>query len=329
MRDASQRRAAAVMVSALGLIAGLSPAASPVRAAAAPQRVPSELSASTRPPEAQERSRVAAWRAQRLAELTSDTGWLTLAGLFWLDPGTSSFGRGAGNTLVLDHPALPDTAGRFQREGTRVSFEAAPGVRITTDSGEPVSRVDLRSDAQGEPTELVCGPLRFHVIERAGNVGVRVRDVGSPLRSHFPGLDYFPVDSAWAVDARFEPYEPMRSIPIVNVLGMEEEMSSPGALVFEKDGRSYRLDAVLETPDAPELFVMFADRTSGQETYGAGRFLHVPHPTDGHVRVDFNEAYNPPCAFNNFATCPLPPPQNRLALRVTAGERKFKRPAGP
>lgn len=308
-----------------GFVSGL---VLPVLSMLALCHAPLARGASARAPDVEERSRVAAWRAQRLAELTSDTGWLTLAGLYWLDPGTSSFGRGQGNTLVLDHPALPDTAGSFRREGRQVSFEAAPGARITTAAGEPVTRLDLRSDAPGPPTELACGPVRFHIIERAGNVGVRVRDVGSPLRSHFPGLDYFPVDPAWLIEARFEPYEPMRSIHIVNVLGMEEEMSSPGALVFTKDGRSYRLDAVLERPDAPDLFVMFADRTSGRETYGAGRFLHVPHPADGQVRIDFNEAYNPPCAFNHFATCPLPPPQNRLSLRVTAGERRFERPEG-
>ena len=124
-------------------------------------------------------------------------------------------------------------------------------------------------------------------------------------------------------DARFEPYEPARRIRIVNVLGMEQELESPGALIFTKDGHEWRLDAVLEQPSARELFVMFADATSGHETYGAGRFLHVPLPSGDRVQLDFNKAYNPPCALNDFATCPLPPPQNRLKLSIAAGEKTY------
>jgi uncharacterized protein (DUF1684 family) len=167
------------------------------------------------------------------------------------------------------------------------------------------------------------GPLRFFIIERAGKLGVRVRDVESPRSRNFLGLSYFPIATTWVLAARFEPYEPRRHIKIVNVLGLEEDMESPGAIVFTKDSKEYRLDAVLDGPDADDLFILFADTTSGHDTYGAGRFLHIPFAQNGTTVVDFNRSYNPPCAFNDFATCPLPPYQNRLQLRVTAGEKKY------
>jgi len=269
-----------------------------------------------------ERAAIDQWRAQRRASLLGDDGWLTLTGLFWLKEGDNSFGRAASNSLSLDNAALAPHAGNFVRSGQQVRFVAAAGSGITHE-GKPVGALDLAADTSGKPTVLESGTLRFHVIERAGNLGVRVRDLANPHRLHFRGLEYFPVSTDWVVNARFERYQPVHHVPIVNVLGMQLEMESPGALVFSKDGREWRLDAVLEEPGDTELFIMFADGTSGHETYGGGRFLHVPTPKGSSAAVDFNEAYNPPCALNEFATCPLPPQQNRLTLRVTAGEKKY------
>ena len=269
-----------------------------------------------------ERLSIAQWRAERLASLTSATGWLSLAGLFWLRQGENAFGRAPSNALVLEHPALAETVGSFVLTDRSVRFVARAGSDVTHD-GQPVTAIDLVSDAKGSPTVLQCGSLQFFVIERAGNLGVRVRDIDSPRRRNFRGLDYFPLSLQWIFDARFEPYEPPRHIRIVNILGMEEQMESPGAVVFRKDGRQWRLDTVVEEPGAKQLFVMFADRTSGRETYGAGRFMYLSLPLNGQTTVDFNKAYNPPCAFNDFATCPLPPPQNRLRLRIEAGEKKY------
>ena len=269
-----------------------------------------------------ERASVEKWRTERVAELTNDTGWLNLVGLYWLAEGPNTFGRAASNTLVLDHPSLAPTAGTFVLANGHVTFRATPNSGITH-GGQPVTSIDMVSDAKESPTVVSSGPLRFFVIERAGKLGVRVRDVDSALRRNFHGLEYFPVDADWALEARFEPYEPGKHITIVNILGLEEDMVSPGALVFTRQGKEARLDAVLESPDSTDLFVMFADATSGHETYGAGRFIHVPFAKNGKTVVDFNEAYNPPCAFNNFATCPLPPFQNRLTLKVTAGEKKY------
>ena len=269
-----------------------------------------------------ERALIDEWRTQRVAALTSDNGWLTLAGLFWLKDGDNSFGRAAGNTLVLDNPALAAHCGTFTLSGHTVRFTTAPAGGVTYD-GQPVSTLELSADTSAHPTVLASGTLRFYVIERAGNLGVRVRDLNNPHRTGFQGLSYFPVSTGWVFEARFEPYQPARHIRIINILGMEQEYESPGAVVFVKDGREWRLDAVLEEPGDRELFIMFADATSGHETYGAGRFLYVPLPSAGRTRLDFNKAYNPPCALNDFATCPLPPLQNHLKLRVEAGEKTY------
>ena len=266
---------------------------------------------------------VTEWRERRVARLTGEEGWLTLVGLFWLKPGENTFGRGQRNTIVLDHPQLARQAGAFTLIGSEVRFDAATGADVRLD-GKPVESLALSPDTSGAPTVLASGTLRFYVIERGGRLGVRVRDVAHPLRTQFAGLEYFPIDDEWAVRAKFHPYEPVKRIPIANVLGMVEDMVSPGYLTFTKGGEEWRLDALLEDEGAQQLFLMFADATSGRETYGAGRFMYVPLPANGAVPVDFNLAYNPPCAFNEFATCPLPPRQNRLKVRVEAGEKSYR-----
>jgi len=274
---------------------------------------------------AQERRGVEQWKAQRVASLTSDTGWLTLSGLFWLKPGENTFGRAKSNALILDNKSLAEHAGAFVVEGHKVRFVASQGAGVTNE-GKPVTRIELASDVTENPTLLKSGSVTFYLIERVGKLGVRVRDSENPHRKNFTGLQYFPVNDSWVVDAHFEPYNPHRKIPITNILGMQEDMDAPGALVFTHDGKEYRLDAVLEEPTDKELFILFADGTSGRETYGAGRFMYVPLPSkDGFVRLNFNKAYNPPCAFNDFATCPLPPSQNRLrSVRIEAGEKTYR-----
>ena len=273
---------------------------------------------------AAEQASVLAWRQNRSSSLTSDSGWLTLAGLFWLKDGDNSFGSEPGNDLVLNNASLARKAGTFTLSGSQVSFTPAADAGILL-NGRAVdsTAVKLVSDARGEPTELASGALRFFVIERSGRLGVRVRDLKNPRRLRFRGLEYFPISNKWALSARFVPYQPVRRIKIINVLGMEEDDVSPGAVVFSQHGREWRLDTVLESPGDETLFIMFADTTSGHETYGAGRFLTIPMPVEGVALLDFNKAYNPPCALNDFATCPLPPPQNRLPLRVDAGELKY------
>jgi uncharacterized protein (DUF1684 family) len=271
-----------------------------------------------------EDARIAEWRAKRLASLTSETGWLTPIALYWLKDGENGFGRASTQDFSLDDAALAADTGAFVLRDGRVRYVAHASNAMTC-LGKPVTSLELISDIHEKPTELVAGTLHFMLIERAGHLGIRVRDSVSPNRSEFKGLQYFPIRADWHVLAHFEPYVPERRIPIVNILGMTEEMTSPGAVVFEHEGRSWRLDAILEAPGDRELFVMFSDATSGKQTYGAGRFLYVGLPTGARIEVDFNAAFNPPCAFTDFATCPLPPHQNQLAVGVDAGELKYER----
>jgi hypothetical protein len=281
-------------------------------------------SASAAVPDADaERAIIDQWHAKRLASLTSDTGWLTLAGLFWLKDGKNTFGSARSNAIRLQNTALAPNAGTFVKTGQTIQFVAGKKSGVTHE-GKPVTTLDLLPDtAENGPTLLDSGPVSFFVIERGGQYGIRVRDKENPHRKNFRGLEYFPTSTDWVFDAHFEPYQPYKSVKITNILGMQEDMPSPGAVVFSKDGHEWRLDTVLEAPDDKELFVMFADATSGKETYGAGRFMYIEMPTNGTVRLDFNKSYNPPCAFNDFATCPLPPFQNRLTLRVDAGEKSY------
>ena len=271
---------------------------------------------------AEETEQLNSWHAERLARLTSDDGWLTVIGLYWLREGTNSFGRARDNAVALTGTALAPHAGRFVVADRSVRFVAAAGSGVTV-AGRPAGTLELEPADEAHPVVLESGSLRCFVIERGGRFALRVRDLASRARREFAGLNYFPADPGWVVDARFESYQPPRHLTIVNVLGMEVDMVSPGALVFERDRREWRLDALVEDDAQQELFLMFADGTSGHETYGAGRFLYVPWPKDGVVRVDFNKAYSPPCAFTRFATCPLPPAQNRFELPIRAGELRY------
>lgn len=265
-------------------------------------------------------SELGRWKAKRLASLKSDDGWLTLVGLFWLGEGENRLGSDPANEIVLPEGKAPAQAGALRLAGGRVTLEARPGSGITSE-GRPLTTLELKSDEDGRPTLLELGSLSFHVVRRGDRLGLRVRDRENPARAEFKGVEYYPADRGWLVPARFEPYDPPKQMPIMNVLGMETEETSPGALVFEVGGRSYRLDALREKGNE-QLFIIFADQTSGGETYGAGRYLYADPPgPDGRVLLDFNRAYSPPCAFTRYATCPLPPPQNRLALRVEAGEK--------
>lgn len=261
------------------------------------------------------------WRATRVGRLTATDGWLTLVGLYWLEPGDNRCGRAADNDIVMDYAGLPERLGIFSLHAGKLAFQSAPTAGITH-AGEPVTTLALTSGSGGNPTILETGTLRIHVIESAGRFGIRVRDSAAQARTHFQGLQYFDIRPDWRFEARFEAYSPMKKISIINVLGMEEQMDSPGALVFDLDGQSHRLDTVLEQGET-DYFVMFADRTNGKQTYGAGRFLYVHPPKDGITVLDFNKAYNPPCVFSNYATCPLPPPQNRCSIEVTAGELRY------
>jgi uncharacterized protein (DUF1684 family) len=264
---------------------------------------------------------ILAWRKSRVQDLTGEDGWLALAGLYWLKPGKNTLGSDPSADIILPAGKAPDYAGSILVASSKIILEVAPNAGITSD-GKLVGSLELQSDQAGKPTVLKLGSLSFHVIKRGDRLGVRVKDRDNPDRAGFKGLEYFPIDPAWRFDAAFVGYEAPRSIPITNILGMIEDQKSPGAISFRVAGTTYRLDAVIEKGSI-ELFVMFADKTTGTETYGSGRYLYCPMPSNGRTVIDFNKAYNPPCAFTRFATCPLPPPQNRLPIAVLAGEKKY------
>ena len=180
----------------------------------------------------------------------------------------------------------------------------------------------LRSDAAGAPTVVSFGSVRFYVIERGGRLGVRVSDRGNPARRLLSPIPAFPVSAAWRFEARFERYDPPRRIPFPSILGTVEDEVSPGAVLFTAGGQELRLDPILERGES-DYWIVFGDRTNGTETYAGGRFVYVAPPVNGRTTLDFNKAYNPPCVFTPHSTCPLPPPQNRLPIRVEAGERVY------
>ena len=261
------------------------------------------------------------WQRGRAQRLTSDGGWLTVAGLVWLKPGKNSFGAAPTSDVALPANSAPPHAGVFVREGNQVRVEVQPGVAVKL-GDKPVTVMTLKSDAGGAaPDVLSLGALTMQIIDRGGRLGVRVKDMKSPARAAFKGLHYFPIDPRYRVVAKFTPHPTPVTLNIPTVLGTVESMPSPGYVSFDLPGSGpLRLDAVVE-PGETELFFIFRDGTAGKTTYGAGRFLYAAPPADGQVVLDFNKAYSPPCAFTSYATCPLPPQNNRLSVAIEAGEK--------
>ena len=271
------------------------------------------------------RKEIEKFRQERVDSLKREDGWLTLVGLYWLKPGENKLGSDPGSAVILPAGKAPALAGVLTREGDKVRLTVEPGVALTAD-GKPIAPgqpgMEIQADASGKPTMLELGSLKFYVIKRGDRLGVRIKDKESSVRASFKGLDNYPIRPEWRIVARFEPYKD-KKIPIANIVGLVEDNPSPGAVVFDWQGKTYRIDALEGSPEGG-LFLVFGDKTNGKETYGAGRFLETDPPKDGKVVVDFNTAYNPPCAFTAFATCPLPPAQNKLAVAIEAGEKNFK-----
>jgi len=261
-----------------------------------------------------------AWEAKRLQRLQAEDGWLSLVGLEWLKEGANLAGSGPGSAVKFPATA-PAQVGTFTRKGQAVSFQPAPGTAVTL-AGKPFAGGALKTDADPDgPDVLQLGRLRFQSIVRGDRMGIRMKDPEAPARKAFQGIPTYAPSERWRIVARWEPSNPPMQIAVPNVLGGVDQSPAPGTAIFTVDGKEYRLTPVLEG-DSPELFFIFGDQTNRTETYGAGRFLYAQPPKDGKVTLDFNRAYNPPCAFSPFATCPLPPKQNRLAIRVEAGEKR-------
>lgn len=263
------------------------------------------------------------WHATRVERLQAEDGWLALVGLAWFEhDGAHGVGRAEDVTVSL--PRGPARVGTFDKEGDTVRFTPADGVAVTADGAPVTGTVVLRHDQDDAgPTVLGVEGMRLHLIERQGRLGIRVKDPQASTRTEFEGIPRFDADPAWVVTARLEPWPEPRTVSVPTVLGSVLEEASPGVLVFELDGQEHRLSPI---GDESSLFLVFGDATNGLETYGGGRFLSAAGASDdGTVELDFNKSINPPCAFTAFATCPLPPKENKLGVRIEAGE---KVPAG-
>lgn len=270
---------------------------------------------------------VQAWRRGRLSRLTAPDGWLTLVNRVPLQEGESRVGGAQDAAVALPADKAPASVGTFQRAGDAVTFTPADGVEISLRAREGATRVlaageavPVRTDRDGPSDKLALGTLTFEVVDRPGGLFARVRDPESATRRDFPGIDHFPIDPKWRVVARLERYEPPKAIELAYEAGATEHYVSPGAAVFELDGVPCRIDPVFDG-DRGRLYVVFHDPTSRDSTYGAGRFLYAPLPDGDRVLLDFNLAFSPPCAFTPYAACPLAPPQNRMTVRVEAGEK--------
>lgn len=262
-----------------------------------------------------------AWHQERIQKLKAPNGWLNLVGLHWLDPGKNTFGSDSSNSIIFPKGKIAAFAGYFLLEENRVTLFANSDAGITHRGSKISSLVQFHSDSVA-PIEATVGTLRWSIIKREEKLGVRLRDDASPLLQSFEGIERFPVDPAYRVSAVLEATDTLKTIAITNVLGQTTYQPSPGTLLFELQGKYHRLDVLNE---GDQYFIVFADPTTGEETYGGGRFLYVDKPAPGtfDIFIDFNQAINPPCVFTPYATCPLPPPQNRLSVAIRAGEKNY------
>ena len=262
------------------------------------------------------------WRSGRLERLTADDGWLTLTGLYWLEPGESSFGSGEDNTVVLPDASVPGLAGRLVLgpDGV-VTAVAGEGADVKVND-EPLTEATMKTDADGKPDVVTAGRIQFYIIEREGRLAARVKDPEAPTRIAFTGIEHFPISKSLRVEAHLEAYDEPKEVAVPTVLGQDTMYIAPGLLRFAIDGVECSLEPFLSGPENESYFLIFRDATSAVTTYGAGRFLYASAVSeDGSTILDFNLAYNPPCAFTPYATCPLPPPQNWLQVAIEAGEK--------
>jgi hypothetical protein len=266
------------------------------------------------------KTEIDAWRAKVEKSLRSDNGWLTLAGRHELSSGANTIGSGGDNQIVLAPGLAPERLGTIAIGGDKVTLKLAPGVEMFNARSDPIGFSDRTLQTDLDRRDWVyLGRLSFHVIKRdEGKYILRVSDLESDVRKNFAGRIWYDVNPALRVDAKFVPYSG-KKIDIVNVLGEISQEPVAGYLEFKLNGKTHRLDALAD-PGEP-LFVIFSDRTGETTTYPSGRFLEVAMPKNGKTVIDFNKAYNPPCAFSAYTTCPLPPPQNVLKTSVAAGEK--------
>jgi uncharacterized protein (DUF1684 family) len=262
---------------------------------------------------------VEAWRAKHEADYTRD--YVPLAGLYFLKPGVNSAGSAASNSVVL--PArVPGSVGRFIYQDGRARFEPAAGAGVTLDGKPVTSPIDLRPDGESEPAHrLRIGEVAFWVHKSGDRRGIRVHDPQSQIARAFAGYRWFPIDEKYRVTGRFVKDPAPRELKIPTLVGDYDVYQTEGVVEFTLLGQTLRMRPMTTRPG--RLYFIFRDGTSGKETYEAARFLYSDLKADGTTVLDFNEAYNPPCSFNPYTTCPIPPAENRLAIRIMAGERDY------
>lgn len=259
-------------------------------------------------------------RAERAQYLLGDHSWLTLNGLFWLQPGTNTVGAAPHHPVVLAGAAIPADVGVINVQDETITLHVAPGVHLTHHD-TPIQELQMQHDMSGQPDYVSIGTLTFLIIKRGTRHAVRLYDTANPARQRFPGLSWYPIDPALRIEADYIPHTPPRTLDIATSLGDITPSLNPGAVYFTLNGHA----CVLEAEDrGSKFFFNFRDLTNQDTTYGAGRFLYTDVPVNGKVTLDFNQATNPYCAYTPYATCPLPPAQNRLSVRIEAGEKRYE-----
>ena len=267
-----------------------------------------------------------AWRDQRRERLLAPDGWTSLVGLHWIDPGSHYLGSAADNGIRL--AMGPAHLGMIEIKGERIRFVPDKDAPLTLDEQPLAGATNLKTDMDENGPSVIGfdeGKGEATVIKRGDRFALRVKHADAPTRTGFTGLDYWPVDAGWKVQGKYVAHEPGRTMDVASIIGTIEPAANPGLVEFQRDGQTYRIEAIDEGDG--RLLLVFADRTNGHGSYGAGRFLYAEKPdASGKVVIDFNQSYNPPCAFTAFATCPLPPPENRLDVAITAGEKAYNKP---
>lgn len=260
------------------------------------------------------------WRQEAEDNLRAAESWLSLLGLFWFEEGDNKSGSAEDNSLVFPVGTAPEYFANFILNNGQVSVIPNPDVGLMIDKSK-VEEMVLQPDSSGNPSELRLGSLVMHVVERGQRFGLRVWDTNNPNRTSFPGRKWFSPSNEFRINATYTAYDPPKTLPIENILGDISDGTIVGQVSFELNGISCRLEALEGTQG--RLFIIFKDETHHDDTYPGGRYLHTDAPTNGEIEIDFNRAYNPPCAFTNYATCSLPPAKNVLKVSITAGEKYF------
>jgi len=266
------------------------------------------------------KAEIVKWRTEQETKLRSENNWLSVVGLAWLKPGDNSVGSGDDNQVRMP-ASISKNLGNFNLSGDQVFLEliTAEGVTVNGEKSEAAKPYPLVADTEGKATEVKSGPVTFFMIKRKNGYGVRIKDSTSVARQNFKGRQWYDVDEKLKIEAKFVPFPKPKKIIVPDVLGNDNLEESPGYVQFKLNGKSYKLTPTMEEN---ELFFVFKDKSCGKESYAAARFLYAEAAKDGKVILDFNKTVNPPCAFTDFATCPLPPKSNLLTAAILAGEKK-------